>query len=310
MATGQIPKERKQSRFELAAWSDWLLPKLTLIPSLIAVGVFIYGFLGWTIWLSFTNSTILPSNHFAGLIQYEAMFSLDTWHVSLLNLLIFGALYIGVSLGLGLLLAILLDQKIRAVGLLRTIYLYPMALSMVVTGVVWKWMLNPSMGVQHVVRSWGWGSFSFDWLIQPDMAIYAVAVAAVWQASGFVMTLFLAGLRNIDDSIIKAAQLDGASLPRAYLKIIIPSLQPVLFSAVALLVQLSIKSFALIMAMTGGGPGYSTWMPAIFMYEYGFNRGQIALGAAAASLMMLVIAVVILPMWISEFRQKRNARNG
>jgi glucose/mannose transport system permease protein len=307
MATPQTKIEQKNTGFELGAWLDRLLPKLTLIPSIVAIGIFVYGFVGWTIWLSLTNSTVLPTGHFAGLVQYKGMFTLDTWWVSLANLVIFGVLYIVICLVLGLFLAILLDQKIRTVGLLRTIYLYPMALSMVVTGVIWKWLLNPGHGLQHVVRSLGWAGFKFDWLINKDMAIYAVVIAAVWQASGFVMTLFLAGLRNIDDSIIKAAQLDGASLPRAYLSIIIPSLWPVLFSAVALLVQLAIKSFALIEAMTGGGPGYSTWLPAIFMYEFGFNRGQIGLGAAAAVLMMVAIAIVIVPMWIRELRQKRNA---
>jgi len=310
MATTDPGAIQPSRRIELTAWLDRLLPKITLIPTLIAVGVFVYGFVAWTIWLSFTKSTLLPTNNFGGLVEYKALFTLDTWWVSLANLAIFGLLYIVICLALGLFLAILLDQKIRAVGLFRTFYLYPMALSMVVTGVVWKWILNPGLGIQHVVRSLGWSHFTFNWLIKPDMAIYAVVVAAVWQASGFVMTLFLAGLRNIDDSIIKAAQLDGASLPRVYLSIIIPTLRPVVFSAVILLVALAIKSFALIIAMTGGGPGYSTWLPAIFMYNFGFNRGQIGLGAAAATLMMVAIGLVILPMLISELREKREARNG
>ena len=130
------------------------------------------------------------------------------------NLLVFGGLFLGGSMGLGLLLAILLDQKIRAEGVLRTIYLYPMALSFIVTGAAWKWMLNPGLGIERTVQSWGFANFTFDWIVDPDYAIYCVAIAGIWQSAGFVMALFLAGLRGIDDSIIKAAQLDGASTPQ------------------------------------------------------------------------------------------------
>lgn len=284
---------------------DTVLPKLTLLPTGLASLIFVYGFIAWTIWLSFTKSTLLPSNRFAGLAQYHILFSLDTWWVSVINLAIFGVLYVAVCLAVGLFLAVLLDQKIRAEGLLRTIYLYPLALSLVVTGVVWKWLLNPGLGVQHMIRSLGFTHFTFNWLINPKMAIYTVVIAAVWQASGFVMALFLAGLRGIDTSIIKAAQLDGASLPRVYFSIIIPSLRPVFFSAVILLVSLAIKSFDLVIALTNGGPGYSTWLPAIFMYNFGFNRGQIGLGAAAATLMMVAVGVAMLPVLISELRERR-----
>lgn len=282
-----------------------MLPKLTLLPTGLTSLIFVYGFIAWTVWLSFTKSTLLPSNRFAGVIQYHILFSLDTWWTSVINLAIFGVLYVVVCLAIGLFLAVLLDQKIRAEGLLRTIYLYPLALSLVVTGVVWKWLLNPSLGVQHMIRSLGFTHFTFGWLISPEMAIYTVVIAAVWQASGFVMALFLAGLRGIDSSIIKAAQLDGASLPRVYLSIIIPSLRPVFFSAIILLVSLAIKSFDLVIALTAGGPGYSTWLPAIFMYEMGFDRGQIGLGAASATLMMAAVGLAMLPMLIAELREKR-----
>lgn len=288
---------------------DWFLPKAVLVPSGFLSLVFIYGFIAWTIWLSFTTSSLLPTNEFAGLIQYRVLFSLNPWWVSVINLAIFGVLYIACCLAIGLFLAILLDQKIRAEGWLRTIYLYPLALSLVVTGVVWKWLLNPALGLQQAVRSLGFSGFSFDWIISPDMAIYCVVIAAIWQASGFVMALFLAGLRGIDNSIIKAAQLDGASLPQVYLRIIIPSLRPVVFSAVVLLVALAIKSFDLIIAMTNGGPGYSTWLPAIFMYEFSFRRGQVGLGAAAATLMMVAVALTMLPMLIAELRDRRNAKS-
>lgn len=301
------PKASKSSAWR--TWLDWFLPKATLVPSGIFSLVFIYGFIVWTIWLSLTTSSLLPNNVFAGLVQYRVLFSLNPWWVSVINLAIFGVLYIALCLAIGLFLAILLDQKIRAEGWLRTIYLYPLALSLVVTGVVWKWLLNPELGLQQVVRSLGFSSFTFDWLVTPDMAIYCVVIAAIWQASGFVMALFLAGLRGIDNSIIKAAQLDGASLPQVYLRIIIPSLRPVFFSAVVLLVALAIKSFDLIIALTSGGPGYSTWLPAIFMYEFSFRRGQVGLGAAAATLMMAAVALAMLPMLVAELRDRRNDRS-
>lgn len=301
----------RASRVTATPWRrrlDRWLPKFSLVPSGIASLIFVYGFVAWTIWLSMTSSTLLPSNNFVGLREYKILFQLDIWWVSVINLAIFGILYVAICLAIGLFLAIMLDQKIRAEGWLRTIYLYPLALSLVVTGVVWKWLLNPSLGVQHFVQSLGWTGFSFDWLINPDMAIYTVVIAAVWQASGFVTALFLAGLRGIDSSIIKAAQIDGASLPRVYFSIIIPSLRPVFFSAIILLVSLAIKSFDLVIALTGGGPGYSTWLPAIFMYDFGFNRGQIGLGAAAATLMMAAVALAMLPMLIAELKERRDGR--
>ncbi|WP_423821234.1 sugar ABC transporter permease [Salinisphaera sp. SPP-AMP-43] len=299
----------------LAAATPWRrrldrwLPKVSLVPSGLASLIFVYGFVAWTVWLSLTSSTLLPTNNFAGLRQYKVLFQLDIWWVSVLNLAIFGILYVAICLAIGLFLAIMLDQKIRAEGWLRTIYLYPLALSLVVTGVVWKWLLNPSLGLEHLIQSMGWESFSFDWLVNSDMAIYTVVIAAVWQASGFVTALFLAGLRGIDSSIIKAAQIDGASLPRVYFSIIIPSLRPVFFSAIILLVSLAIKSFDLVIALTNGGPGYSTWLPAIFMYDFGFNRGQIGLGAAAATLMMAAVALAMLPMLIAELKERRDARS-
>jgi glucose/mannose transport system permease protein len=210
---------------------------------------------------------------------------------------------VGLALGLGL--AILLDQKIRAEGALRTIYLYPMALSFIVTGTAWKWILNPGLGLEHLVQQWGWTTFTFDWLVNPDKAIYTVVIAGVWQSAGFVMALFLAGLRGIDDSILKAAQIDGASLPRIYWRIIIPSLRPVFFSTLMVLSHLAIKSFDLVMALTAGGPGYATDMPATFMYTMAFSRGQIGLGAASATIMLATVAALVVPYLYSELRSKR-----
>jgi glucose/mannose transport system permease protein len=233
------------------------------------------------------------------------LFESDRFHVAVKNMGIFGGLFISGSMALGLLLAILLDQKIRAEGVLRTIYLYPMAISFIVTGTAWKWMLNPGLGLEKLMRDWGFENFTFDWLVNPDMAIYCVAIAGVWQASGFVMALFLAGLRGIDDSILKAAQIDGASLPRIYWRIIIPCLRPVFFSTLMVVSHLAIKSFDLVMALTAGGPGFSTDLPATFMYAMAFSRGQIGLGAASATIMLATVAAIVVPYLYSELRARK-----
>jgi glucose/mannose transport system permease protein len=282
------------------------LPKLVVAPTFIAAVIFIYGFMLINAWLSFSSSRMLPKYDWAGFIQYEKLFANDRWWVAAENLLIFGALFIIICLVLGLFMAIFLDQKIRAEGAIRTIYLYPMALSFIVTGTAWKWILNPELGIQRLVREMGFESFTFDWLVNTDMAIYTVVIAGVWQSSGFVMALCLAGLRGVDDNIIKAARIDGASMPFIYRKIIIPGLRPVFFSAFIILTHIAIKSFDLIIALTGGGPGFATDVPATFMYTYSFTRGQIGLGSAASMMMLMAVITIIVPYLYSELREKNN----
>ena len=284
--------------------SPWL-PKLVVAPSFLLAFLFIYGLIAWNGYLSLTASHLLPNYTFTGFQNYADLADSDRFHVALKNLGIFGFLFIGGSMALGLLLAILLDQKIRAEGALRTIYLYPMAISFIVTGTAWKWILNPGLGIEHLVRGWGFQDFKFDWIVDPDHAIYCVAIAGIWQASGFVMALFLAGLRGIDDSIIKAAQVDGASLPRIYWRIVVPSLRPVFFSTLMVVSHLAIKSFDLVIALTAGGPGYSTDLPATFMYAMSFSRGQVAMGAASAEIMLATVAAIVVPYLYSELRTKK-----
>ncbi len=286
----------------LQAW----LPKLVLAPSVMISLFFVYGFMLWTFVLSLTDSRLLPSYDFVGFAQYARLMANDRWWVAATNLGVFGALFVGICLVLGAGLAILLDQRIRQEGALRTIYLYPMALSFIVTGVVWKWLLNPGLGLQAMVRGWGFETFTFDWLVDPDMAVYTLVIAAVWQASGFVMALFLAGLRGIDDSIFKAAELDGASLPRIYWRVILPCLRPVVFSAVMILSHIAIKSFDLVVALTGGGPGYASDLPATFMYAHSFSRAQIGLGSASAILMLGGVLAILIPYLYSELRSRRH----
>lgn len=239
--------------------------------------------------------------------QYKKLFKSDRWMVALKNLLIFASLFIATCIALGLILAIFLDQRIRAEGALRTIYLYPMALSFIVTGAAWKWILNPDLGLERLVRNLGFTEFTFDWLVNSKMAIYTVVIAAVWQSTGFVMALFLAGLRGIDDAIIKAAQVDGASLPRIYLRIIIPSLRPAFLSTVIILSHIAIKSFDLVMVLTRGGPGYSSDLPATFMYAFAFNRGRLGFGASSAMMMFFAVMAIIIPYLYSELRKTRYA---
>ena len=293
---------RYTPRARLQAW----LPRLVLAPSVAISLCFVYGFMLWTFVLSLTNSRMLPSYDFVGFAQYARLMANDRWWVASTNLVVFGALFVVICLVLGTFLAILLDQRIRQEGALRTLYLYPMALSFIVTGVVWKWLLNPGLGIQAMVRSWGFESFTFDWLVDPDMAVYTLVIAAVWQASGFVMALFLAGLRGIDDSIVKAAQLDGASLPRIYLRVVLPCLRPVVFSAVMILAHIAIKSFDLVVALTGGGPGYASDLPATFMYAHAFTRAQIGLGSASAMLMLGGVLAILVPYLYSELRGRRH----
>ena len=281
------------------------LPRLVVAPSFIVSLLFIYGLMAWNGYLSLSASRILPNYEFVGLQQYLALFESDRFRVAMTNMGIFGTLFIGGAMAMGILLAILLDQKVRAEGALRTIYLYPMAVSMIVTGTAWKWMLNPGLGLEHLMHQWGFAGFEFGWLVQQDMAIYCVVIAGVWQSAGFVMALFLAGLRGIDESIIKAAQVDGASLPRIYWSIILPSLRPVFFSTLMVVSHLAIKSFDLVMALTAGGPGYATDLPATFMYATAFTRGQIGLGAASATIMLATVAAIVVPYLYSELRSKR-----
>jgi len=349
---------------------------LVLVPTIAVALIFIYGFILWTTWISFTNSRLLPDYSLAAnykiseqvveklkndgipetileklaplltqesvrkndfltevtdqlgeeetikyeniilkhahnpdlLVQFITLFTKEPrWWVAIINLFIFSSLFIVICIITGLILAIFLDQRIRAEGFLRTIYLYPMALSFIVTGAAWRWILNPDLGLERLIQQIGFKDFTFRWLVDPNMAIYTIVIAAVWQSSGFMLALFLAGLRGIDDAIIKAAKVDGASLPRIYWRIIIPSLRPVFLSAVIILSHLAIKSFDLVMILTRGGPGTATDMPATFMYAFAFNRARLGFGAASAVIMFLAVMAIIIPYLFTELRRTRNA---
>lgn len=303
MATVTQPVSRGGSN--ATRWLQDNLPKLVLAPSFAAILLCVYGFIIFTLWLSFTNAKMLPNDYtnYIGLTNYVTLFEHRNWQISLKNLAIFAPSYIILCTIIGLALAILLDQKIRGEGFLRPIYLYPMALSFIVTGVAWKWFLDPGIGLEAVLQSWGWTSFSFRWIKDSNFAIYTIVIAAVWQSSGFVMAMFLAGLRGIDNEILKAAQIDGASNWHLYSRIIIPMMRPAFLSAFVVLAHLSIKSYDLVIAMTGGGPGRATYVPAIAMYDFTFTRQSMGLGASSAIVMLCMIAAVIVPYLYSELAQ-------
>ena len=290
----------------MISWLEKHMPKIVLAPSFVVSLVFVYGFIGWTAWISLTRSRLLPRYDFHGVIQYERLFESVRWDAAINNLFVFGFLFIVVSTILGLILAILLDQKIRTEGVIRTIYLYPMALSLIVTGTAWKWILNPGLGFEAAIRGLGWTTFSFDWLVDPEMAIYTIVIAGVWQASGFVMALFLAGLRSLDQEVIKAAQVDGIPTWRIYTSIIIPSMASVFLSAFVVLAHLAIKSFDLVIALTGGGPGFATDLPATYMYTMAFSRGDLGQAASSAMVMMMIIFAIVVPYLYSELRAKHD----
>jgi len=289
-------------------WVARHTPKIVLAPSIAASFVYVFLFCAWTVWLSLSNSTLLPDSTFAGLKHYVALWQNRRWTIAYTNLFLFGGLYVVGSMLIGLALAILIDQRVRGEAVWRSVLLYPLALSFVVTGTVWRWIFNPTTGVQAFVRDLGFAGFDFNWILDRERAIYTIVVTGVWHASGFAMVLLLAGLRSVDQDLVKAAQIDGASMARIYWKILIPSIRPIMIAVVVILLQFAIKTFDLVAAQTGGGPGLATNVPAIYVYDLMFQRGQIAVGAAGAVMILVALAVVLVPYAI--WSNRRNRRRG
>ena len=279
--------------------------KIASVPMILtALVVFVGGTL-WTVLYSFTNSRLLPRLKFVGLDQYERLWATPRWLVSIENLAIYGVLSLVFSLVIGFVLAALLDQKIRFEDTFRTIFLYPFALSFVVTGVVWQWLLNPDFGVQAVVRSLGWESFAFDPLYTSSIVIYGVLIAALWQGTGFVMCLMLAGLRGIDEGIWEAARVDGIPAWRTYLFIVLPMMRPVLVTTLVIIAAGIVKVYDLVVAQTSGGPGIASEVPAKYVYDYMFFAQNLGQGFAASTMMLLSVAIVIVPWAYLEFGRRR-----
>jgi glucose/mannose transport system permease protein len=288
-----------------------ILPHLVIWPPLLISCGYVLVFSAWTVWVSFTRSTLMPEYSWAGWRNYNAMLASRNWQIAYSNLFIYGTCFVVLTIAIGLLLAVLIDQRIRAENLYRTIFLYPLAVSFVVTGTVWGWLLNPTIGVQKLMHELGWASFRFEWLIDRDMAIYTVVMAGVWQASGFAMALFLAGLRSVDADLLKAAQIDGAGPWRTYLKVVFPTIGPIFVAVVVMLLQFAIKTYDLVVALTAGGPGLASTLPTVVVYDFMFQRGELGRGSAAAVMLLGSLAFVLVPYGLyRQWKQRKAGDHG
>ncbi len=296
-ATIPVPTVRAASTQGRRLVRTRLPAALALLPTALVVLVVYIGCMLWTVRLSFTSSTLLPKLDWVGLAQYSRLFVNDRFVTSAENIVIFGVLFISGCLILGFLLAVFIDQNVRAEGIFRTVFLYPYAMSFVVTGVAWQWFLNPGLGLQKVVRDLGLESFTFDWLVNPDMAIYTIVIAGLWHGSGLTMAILLAGLRGVDEDLWKAAKVDGVPTWRVYTSIVLPLLRPMVVTATVLLATGVVKLYDLVVAMTMGGPGIATEVPAKFVMDHLFERNNIALGTAAATIMLITVVAVLAP-WV------------
>jgi glucose/mannose transport system permease protein len=282
-----------------------LSAKIASIPMVLTAVVIFLGGTIWTIVYSFTDSKLLPRLRFVGFEQYGRLWSTNRWLVSIENLAIYGILSLIFSLVIGFLLAALLDQKIRFEDTFRTIFLYPFALSFIVTGLVWQWLLNPDFGVQSVIRSLGWTGFNFDPLYNADIVIYGILIAGLWQGTGLIMCLMLAGLRGIDEDIWKAARVDGIPTWKTYLFIIIPMMRPVFVTTLVLITSGIVKLYDLVVAQTSGGPGIASEVPAKYVYDMMFLGQNLGQGFAASTMMLLTVAIILIPWAYLEFGGKR-----
>lgn len=277
---------------------------LVLIPSAVVALYFIWGFGGYTVFLSATKSTFLPDHTLIGAANFVDLFADKRWWVAYRNMFIFGGLYLVGCIAGGALLAVLLDRLTKGEALFRTLYLYPMSLSLVVTGLSWQWLLNPTSGIQELVRGLGFSDFKFDWLVSPDRAIYAIAFAAIWHGTGLIMILFLSGIKSTDVELWKAARIDNIPVWRVYVSIIFPQLRSTLLTAVMLLGFQVVRSFDVVVALTNGGPGFASDVPARYVFEYFFQRAEIGRGAAGAVVMVATMIAIIMPYLIFELRRK------
>lgn len=280
--------------------------KIAAIPMVATTLVVFVGGTLWTVLYSFTNSKLLPRLSFVGLDQYERLWETSRWLIAIQNLLVFGIFSLIFTIGIGFLLAVLMDQKIRFEDTFRTIMLYPFALSFIVTGLVWQWILNPDFGIQAIVRGLGWESFAFDPLNNPNVVLYGLLIAGLWQGTGFVMCIMLAGLRGIDEDIWKAARVDGIPTWKTYLFVVVPMMRPVFITTLVLVASGIIKLYDLVVAQTSGGPGNASQVPAMYVYDYMFQAQNLGQGFAASTMMLLSVLIVLIPWAYLEFGGKKN----
>jgi glucose/mannose transport system permease protein len=283
-----------------------LSAKIAAMPMIATVLVVFVGCSIWTVAYSLTNSGALPNGSFVGLDQYERLFHTSRFVRGARNLALYGVLSLTFTMVIGFLLAVLMDQKIRFENTFRTIMLYPFALSFIVTGLVWQWIMNPTFGIQQVVRGWGFTNFTFDWLANGNMVIYALVIAGLWQGTGLVMILMLAGLRGIDEEIWKAARIDGIPAWKTYLFIVLPMMRGVVVTTLVLVGSGIVRLYDLVVALTQGGPGFASDVPAKYVYDYMFARSNLGQGLAASTVMLLTVLIILIPWAYMEFGPKRN----
>ncbi len=286
-------------------WLRNISAKIASVPMILTAVVVFAGGTAWTVLYSFTNSKLLPRATFVGLEQYERLWVTPRWLMAVENLAIYGVCSLVFSLVIGFLLAALMDQKIRFENTFRTIFLYPFALSFIVTGLAWQWILNPDFGMQQVVRNLGWTSFTFDPLYNADIVIYGILIAGLWQGTGLVMCLMLAGLRGIDAEIWKAARVDGIPTWKTYVFIVIPMMRPVLVTTLVIIASGIVKVYDLVVAQTSGGPGIASEVPAKYVYDYMFHAQNLGQGFAASTMMLLCVMIVVVPWAYLEFGRRR-----
>lgn len=285
-----------------------LVPWVALWPMALTVLVVYLGSALWSLRVSMTNSRTFPTDDFVGWAQYERLFNNERWLSALQNLAVYGVLFIGASVVIGTLLAIFLDRKVRGEGILRTVFLYPYAMSFVATGLVWQWLFNPESGLQAAVRGWGWDTFAFDWIVDQDKVIYTLVIATVWQASGLVMALMLAALRGVEEDIWKATRVDGIPPWRVYLHIVLPMATPMLATVFVLLFTAGVKVFDAVVAMTQGGPGYASDVPARFIMDHLFGRANIALASAGSMVLLATVLALLTPLAVCRAAKRRKAQ--
>ena len=293
-------------------WSR-VAPQIALTPALVVTLIGFAWAIGWTIYMSFTRSrrfpdyTIDPADWYA---QYDRLFGNDAWTTSLRNLIV---LAIGSALAIvfGFVLAAMVEREKFGEGLFRTIFLYPLAVSLIVTGLVWRWMFNPSLGIEAFLHQLGWTSAQFNWLATPQTAMYGIILASIWHGMGFYMALMLAGLKSINTEIWSAARLDGVGIWRLYTEIIIPMMKFTFLTCAILLSLGVVKAYDIVVAMTNGGPGTSTWTPAYFAINAYSTRSNIGFASAAAVIMLLITLAIFLPLvlitaWHNRQREAAN----
>lgn len=287
---------RKRQSVSFAAY-------IAIIPMALTVLLAYLGTILWTARVSVSSSRTFPASDFVGASQYIRLFNNERWLLSLQNVAVYGLLFIAACLIIGFLLAVFIDQKVMAEGALRTVFLYPYAMSFVATGLVWQWMLNPELGIQEVLHKLGWTDAQFDWIVDQDKAIYTIVIATVWQASGLVMALMLSGLRGVDDEIWKASRIDGIPRWRVYASIVLPMLKPSVSTAFVLLFVMVVKVFDAVVAMTQGGPGTASEVPAKFIMDYLFGRANIGLASAASIVLLLTVLAIVAPLYFVRSRR-------